>query len=47
MANVIQIKRSETADATPPVTGTGALAVGELAVNLADGKLYSHLMNLS
>ena len=41
MANVIQIKRSETADATPPVTGTGALAVGELAVNLADGKLYS------
>ena len=41
MANVIQIKRSETAGATPTLTGSGAIAVGELAVNLADGKLYS------
>jgi hypothetical protein len=38
MSTVIQIKRSETANAIPSV---GDIAVGELAVNLADGTLYS------
>ena len=38
MANTIQIKRSSTAAAIPTA---GQLAVGELAVNLADKKLYS------
>lgn len=38
MSTVIQLKRSETASSTP---GASDLAVGELAVNLADAKLYS------
>lgn len=38
MANVITIKRSSTASAVPTA---GQLAVGELAVNLADKKLYT------
>lgn len=38
MSTVVQIKRSETANAAP----VGAdLAVGELAVNLTDKKLFS------
>lgn len=37
-ATIVQVKRSETASAVP----TGAdLAVGELAVNLTDKKIYS------
>ena len=35
MANVIQIKRSSTPGAVP-----SSLAVGELALNRADGELY-------
>ena len=38
MATVVQLKRSETTGAIP---GAGDIAVGELAVNLADGALYS------
>ena len=38
MATIIQLKRSETANAVPLA---GQIAVGELAVNLADGTLYS------
>jgi hypothetical protein len=38
MATVVQLKRSETASAIPTA---GQIAVGELAVNLADGTLYS------
>lgn len=38
MANTIKIKRSSTAGAIPT---TGQLAQGELAVNLADKKLYT------
>ena len=38
MANTIQIKRSSTASAVPT---SGNLAVGELALNLADKKLYT------
>ena len=38
MANTIQIKRSSTATSVPT---SGQLAVGELAVNLADKKLYT------
>jgi hypothetical protein len=38
MSTVIQLKRSETTGAIPAV---GDIAVGELAVNLADGVLYS------
>lgn len=38
MATVVRIKRSETAGAIPTVND---IAVGELAVNLADGALYS------
>jgi hypothetical protein len=38
MATVVQLKRSETASAVPTA---GQIAVGELAVNLADGTLYS------
>jgi hypothetical protein len=38
MSTVIQLKRSETASAIPTA---GQIAVGELAVNLADGILYS------
>ena len=38
MSTVIQLKRSETANAIPTA---GQIAVGELAVNLADGTLYS------
>ena len=38
MANIIQIKRSSTAAAVPTAI---QLAVGELAVNLADKKLFS------
>ena len=38
MSTVIQLKRSETANAIPTA---GQIAVGELAVNLADGILYS------
>jgi hypothetical protein len=38
MATVIKLKRSETPNQIP---GASALAVGELAMNLTDGKLYS------
>ena len=38
MSTVVQLKRSETTGAIP---GAGDIAVGELAVNLADGALYS------
>lgn len=38
MSNVIKIKRSETPGLVP---SAGSLAVGELAINLADQKIYS------
>ena len=38
MSTIMQLKRSETASAVPTA---GQIAVGELAVNLADGTLYS------
>ena len=38
MATVVQLKRSETTGAIP---GANDISVGELAVNLADGALYS------
>lgn len=38
MPNTIVLKRSSTASAVP---GAGSLAVGELAINLADRRLYS------
>ncbi len=38
MSTVIQLKRSESAGSIPTVND---IAVGELAVNLADGALYS------
>ena len=38
MATVIKPKRTETALAVP---STGTLAVGELAMNVADGKFYT------
>lgn len=38
MATVVRLKRSETSGAVPTVND---IAVGELAVNLADGALYS------
>jgi len=38
MANIIQHKRSSTGGVAPAVTG---LAQGELAINIADGKLYT------
>lgn len=37
MANVIIIKNSSTASATPT---TGQLSLGELAINTYDGKLF-------
>ncbi len=38
MGTVVQLKRSET---TGTIPSTVDIAVGELAVNLADGALYS------
>jgi len=38
MATVVQLKRSETSGSIPTASD---IAVGELAVNLADGTLYS------
>ena len=38
MATIVQIKRSETTGVIPTAAD---IAVGELAVNLADGTLYS------
>jgi hypothetical protein len=38
MSTVVQLKRSETAGAVPTASD---IAVGELALNLADGALYS------
>ena len=38
MATVIKPKRSET---TSQIPGSGVLAVGELAMNVADGKFYT------
>ncbi len=38
MATVIKPKRSETSSQIP---GSGVLAVGELAMNIADGKFYT------
>jgi len=38
MSTVVQIKRSETSGSIPTASD---IAVGELAVNLADGALYS------
>lgn len=37
MANTIKLKRSSTADAVPT---TGQLALGEIAINTNDGKVY-------
>lgn len=37
-ATIVQVKRSETANAIPTA---GQLAIGELAVNLTDKKIYS------
>ncbi len=38
MSTIMQLKRSESAGSVPTVND---IAVGELAVNLADGVLYS------
>ena len=38
MTTVVQLKRSETSGSIPTASD---IAVGELAVNLADGTLYS------
>ena len=38
MGTVVQLKRSETTGSVPTASD---IAVGELAVNLADGTLYS------
>ena len=38
MSTVIQIKRSEVAQAVP---SAGSLATGELAMNITDGKFYT------
>lgn len=38
MANVIKLKRSETASAVP---GTSDIAVGEVCMNIADQKIYT------
>lgn len=38
MATTVQHKRSETSGSAP---SSGSLAEGELALNLADGKIYS------
>jgi hypothetical protein len=38
MSTVVQLKRSETSGSIPTASD---IAVGELAVNLADGTLYS------
>lgn len=38
MTTVVQLKRSETSGSIPTASD---IAVGELAVNLADGALYS------
>lgn len=38
MSTIMQLKRSESAGSVPTVSD---IAVGELAVNLADGVLYS------
>ena len=38
MSTVVQLKRSETTGAVPTASD---IAVGELALNLADGALYS------
>lgn len=38
MTTIVQLKRSETSGSIPTA---GDIAVGELAVNLADGTLYS------
>ena len=38
MGTVVQLKRSETTGSIPTASD---IAVGELAVNLADGTLYS------
>lgn len=38
MSTVVQLKRSETSGSIPSAAD---IAVGELAVNLADGALYS------
>jgi hypothetical protein len=38
MGTVVQLKRSETTGSIP---AAGDIAVGELAINLADGLLYS------
>ena len=38
MANTIKLKRSSTASDTPTASD---LAVGELAINTADGKLFT------
>ena len=38
MSTIVQIKRSETASAIPT---SGQLAIGELALNLTDKKLFS------
>jgi len=44
MATVIKPKRSETAQAVP---AANALAVGELAMNVTDGKFYTKKSNNS
>ena len=42
MSNTILLKRSAVANAIP---GTGNLALGELAINTFDGKLYTKIDN--
>jgi hypothetical protein len=42
MSTIVQIKRSETASAIPT---SGQLAIGELALNLTDKKLFSKKAN--
>jgi len=38
MTTTVQHKRSETSGSTP---ASGSILVGELAINLADGKIFS------
>ena len=39
-SNKLQLKKSSSAGATPPVSGGSTLLAGEVAINTADRKLY-------
>tara|TARA_B100000287_G_C20211703_1_gene614380 strand:- start:171 stop:395 length:225 start_codon:yes stop_codon:yes gene_type:complete len=39
-SNKLQLKKSSSAGATPPVSGGSTLLAGEIAINTADKKLY-------